>query len=295
MEKTKIGLPRSLFFYDEGTFLKEFLEELNYEVITSPETNKEIYALGELVSNDEMCTSLKIFMGHIMWLQTKCDYIIVITNNNTGLNNQGCTNYLAIKELIKNKTNLNIININIDQINYKTIYKECLKIFKDKNIKDVKNAYLKARVKSSKEKKDNIIKNTNKLYDEKKKMLIAGHSYNIHDSYLTTEIVNYLKKENYQIIYSDMFDTEKTITASKKYTTNLYWKENKKYIGAIALSDQLVNGIITISTFPCNNDLLVNEFIKNKVKSPILNIVVDDLNSITGIITRLESFIDING
>ncbi|MEG0138229.1 MAG: hypothetical protein RR708_04520, partial [Bacilli bacterium] len=90
-------------------------------------------------------------------------------------------------------------------------------------------------------------------------------------------------------------DTEKTITASKKYTTNLYWKENKKYIGAIALSDQLVNGIITISTFPCNNDLLVNEFIKNKVKSPILNIVVDDLNSITGIITRLESFIDING
>ena len=39
---------------------------------------------------------------------------------------------------------------------------------------------------------------------------------------------------------------------------------------------------------------MIKQNIKNKIKKPILNLIIDDINSMTGIITRLESFIDIN-
>ena len=55
-----------------------------------------------------------------------------------------------------------------------------------------------------------------------------------------------------------------------------------------------VDGIILISSFPCGPDSLSNELIIRKVKNiPIISLVFEDLNSETGIITRLESFIDI--
>ena len=38
---------------------------------------------------------------------------------------------------------------------------------------------------------------------------------------------------------------------------------------------------------------MVNELIIRKIKLPYLNIIIDDLNSLSGIETRIESFIDI--
>ena len=55
-----------------------------------------------------------------------------------------------------------------------------------------------------------------------------------------------------------------------------------------------VDGIILISSFPCGPDSLSNELILHKIKNiPVITLIFEDLNSDVGIITRLESFIDI--
>ena len=55
-----------------------------------------------------------------------------------------------------------------------------------------------------------------------------------------------------------------------------------------------VDGIIIISSFPCGPDSLSNELISLKVKNiPVMTLIFEDLNSEVGVITRLESFIDI--
>ena len=55
-----------------------------------------------------------------------------------------------------------------------------------------------------------------------------------------------------------------------------------------------MDGIILISSFPCGPDSLSNEMILRKVKGiPMISIIRDELNSTTGLITRLESFIDL--
>ena len=48
-----------------------------------------------------------------------------------------------------------------------------------------------------------------------------------------------------------------------------------------------------LSSFPCGTDSIVNELVIRNIELPIINLVIDDVNSFTGIETRIESFLDI--
>lgn len=295
MNKIKIGIPRTLYCYSEGKFLKYFLEELNFEVIISPMTNNEIKDLGNKYASDEMCSSLKYFLGHVAYLVDKCDYILNVRLDNCGLYNQGCTNYIGTYDLINNLFNKSIININIDHYNCRTLYRELLKIFNEFNVdkKQIKNAYLFSKIKISKEKKKDVITNTNKLYLKKTKVLLVGHEYNLYDEYISGDIIKYLQKNDIEIIYSNLFDKEKLRTLSKIYSEDMYFKSGRESLGACLYARNDIDGIIFLTTFPCGPDSLVNEYITHKIDIPYLNIIIDNANSDTGIETRLESFIDI--
>ena len=293
MSKVKIGLPRTLYYYNEGKFLKYFLEELNFEVIVSPETSNEIKELGKMYANDEMCLSFKIFLGHVAYLVDKCDYILNIRLDNCGLYNQGCTNYIASYDLINNLFSKNIINITIDHYNYRTLYKELLKIFKDFDFdkKQIKNAYLFSKIKIAKEKKMAVISNTNKLYLKKTKILLVGHEYNLYDGYISGRIIKYLESHNIEIVYSTLFDKEKVRELGKIYSNNMYFKSGRESLGACMLARNDINGIIFLISFPCGPDALTNEYITRKLDIPYLNLIIDDMDSDTGIETRLESYL----
>lgn len=297
MDKVKIGIPRTFFYYNEGKFLKYFFEELNFEVVISPPTTTFIKDLGIKYSNDEMCTSMKLFLGHVGYLQDKCDYILNIRMDNTGIKEQGCTNYISTYDLVNNIFDKQIINITIDHYNYRTLYKELLKIFNKFNVdkKQIKTAYLFSKIRVSKENKKDIITNTNKLYNKNKKVLVVGHSYNLYDEFVGIPIVKMFDNTGVDIIYSDKFDSEKTKELSKIVSKDLYWKYSKESAGAVELCKENVDGIVFISSFPCAPDSMVNELIIRKTKLPYLNIIIDDLNSLAGIETRVESFIDIIG
>ena len=74
----------------------------------------------------------------------------------------------------------------------------------------------------------------------------------------------------------------------------VYFSINKELMGATYKYKDNVDGIILVSSFPCGPDSICNEIIIRKVKDiPIINLIVDEEMSVTGLITRLESFIDI--
>ena len=59
MDKIKVGIPRSVFYYYYGNLWQKILKQMNLEVIISPITNKQIMELGANYANDEMCLSMK--------------------------------------------------------------------------------------------------------------------------------------------------------------------------------------------------------------------------------------------
>lgn len=288
----KIGIPRSLFYYYFNDLWINFFEYLNIDVVVSPKTNKQIMDLGIKYSTDEMCLSIKNYIGHVAYLKDKCDYILIPRIDNYGLDNQTCTNFLALFDIVNNLFDIKILNYNINLRNKETELKGFLELGKTLNIdsKKIKDAYMYARVKSSKIKKNKILNNLKNLKSSKKKVLLLGHPYNMYDELIGMPIINMLRDLNVEIIYSDLFYSN---NEDKTYTKGLYWKYSKDNISSINKCIDKVDGIIFLSSFPCGLDSLVNELVMRRLNKKYLNLIIDDNSISGGIETRIESFIDI--
>ena len=101
------------------------------------------------------------------------------------------------------------------------------------------------------------------------------------------------EKNNINIIYSDKLLKKTAIEYSKDLSNTLYWEYSKELIGSISYYKEIYDGVIFLTTFPCGVDSLVNELMIRKITKPTLNIIIDSNNSMVGLETRLESFIDI--
>lgn len=294
MDKITVGIPRSIFIKYEN-FWKYYFEKLNIKIIFSKLTDKGIIDLGMKYANDEMCMSFKTFLGHIAYLQDKCDYVLVPRINNYGIKEQMCTNFMAAYDIVNNLFETPVLNYNVDYENQDTELKALIKIGKilEKTKEECEQAYEYAKVKEAKLKKKIYIEEYNKLHKEGKKILLVGHDYLTFDNMIGSPIIKYIKKMDCEVILGNYLSSNVTSSLSSLICKHLYWKSNKELVGAIELCKDKVDGIILISSFPCGPDALVNELVIRRVNKPILQLVVDDVNSFTGIETRLESFIDI--
>lgn len=296
-KKIKVGIPRAFLYYRHNVLWKTFFEKLNCNVILSPETNKEIVDIGKKYSIDESCLSSKIYMGHVAYLVDKGDYILVPRICDYGKNNNVCVRFNALYDIVKNLFPMvNILNYNIEKTKLKGEFigfiKMGLKI--NKNICKVIYSYIIAKIKENKHNSMLMNKQRNILKNNKLKILIVAHPYNIYDKYIGEPIIKFLKSMNVEILYADLLDRKTAIDYSYELSNALYWTYSKELVGAVNYYKDAVDGIIFITSFPCGPDSLVNELLIRKLNNiPITNILIDESTAEAGLITRLESFVDI--
>jgi len=74
----RVGVPRSILHYEFGGATERFLHRLGVDVVLSPPTNREIFRAGKRVVIDELCFPIKIFVGHVAHLAAlNVDRIVV--------------------------------------------------------------------------------------------------------------------------------------------------------------------------------------------------------------------------
>lgn len=103
--------------------------------------------------------------------------------------------------IITNKKDIKEENVVYLDADYKNI-KKVLKKYVEKN--NLKKAYLLSLLLYAKKRKEEIIKNVDKLYKNGEKILLVGLPHVIHNKNVINEIE--LKYKNMEIIYSDLFD-----------------------------------------------------------------------------------------
>ena len=253
MRKITIGIPRAYLYYRYGILWKYFFKNLNCKIILSPETNNQILALGRNNTIDECCLSYKIYIGHVLYLKDKCDYVLVARICDYGNKEKVCTRfngtYDSIKYLIpKNK----IIKYNIEYTNHKYELIEFIKM----GLKITRNPikiiysyiYAKKKQKNYDIQKENETKN--KLLNSEPKILLLSHFYNLKDRFISEYIINYLKQNNLTIIYSNHLDKKTANSFSEYFSNTIYWKYSKEMIGSLYYYKHQIDGIIFISTYP---------------------------------------------
>ena len=292
----KIGLVRGLLYYHYHILWKAFFDALQVPYIESKNSTKETLELGKKKCIDETCLAMKLFLGHIEQLKNDCDFILIPRIYSLVKNEQVCTNFNALYDIVHNVyPDINIIFYNIDVKRHQSEKKAFLKIGKELgfSILETNNAYNLA-----KEVEENYYINLakqgqKKLKSKKTKVLLLGHPYNLEDELVGKRVSSYLKEKDIEIIYSYEMPKEKVDKEITKISPKVHWTMNKELLSAFSYFKRQVDGIILITAFPCGPDSLTNEMIiRKRGDSKVLLLTFDDLNSDVAIITRLESFID---
>lgn len=294
-----VGIPRALLYHKYGALWEHFFRNLNVKVIVSPLTNKEILSDGLTRTIDENCLPMKIFLGHVNYLQSRVTHLFIPRVASLRKKEENCTKLWALYDIIATSfPNVRVIGYNIDRT--KGFSSEFLQIMKlglqfSKNPLTVISAYNKAKIildeqhkKELREQKKIIAKGKNL------RILIFAHPYIIKDEFIGRQIISFFKKEGIDIIFSHIADTEKARTASLSISKDLYWTYHKDLVGTLAMYKNRVDGIVYLMAFSCGPDALVVELCKRSITAiPSVLITLDELQAHGGILTRLESFVDI--
>lgn len=292
-----IGIPRALLYYRYNTLWESFFHELCFQTVTSGITNQSILEQGRIFVVDEACLSMKIFMGHVASLIGKCDYLFIPRIESLDPHEKVCTNFMALYDLVHNLfPDVALLSYNIDVKHHDGELLAFLNLGKQlgKSKLEVLRAYQKAK-EIEEQKHLNLIDYQKVLLKQDQlKILLVGHAYNLHDKLIGGPISDYLKKEQVCVLYSDRYDRNRTDEDVDHLSKDIYWTFNREVLASLWYHHKKVDGIILVTTFPCGPDSLANEMCLRKIKDvPITNIIIDELNSEAGLITRLESFIDI--
>lgn len=297
MKKIKIGIPRAFLYHRYGVLWKTFFTKLGCNVVLSPETNKEILDLGKNNTIDESCLSYKIYIGHVIYLKDKCDYLLVTRICDYGKKDKVCTRFTATYDNIRYLISPDQIlsyNITYTKFEYPIFgfFKIGLKI--SKNPFKIIYSYLIGKKKQRQHDKSKENHAVNQLRKQNKKILVLSHFYNLNDKYISEYIKKYLENSNFTILYSDNLEKKLATSFIDYFSDTIYWKYSKEMIGSLYYYQYQIDGIIFISTYPCGIDALVNNLAISKNKYlPILNLIIDENTSELNLETKLESFIDI--
>jgi len=292
-----IGIPKALIYWKYPLFWEAFFKELGFEILLSPSTNKEIVEMGVKVSDPENCFSNKVFFGHLLWLDGKCDWIFVprLKTNKDKL--EYCPKFFGLPDLAKILVKTPILTETFDE-RREEFGKSLRKLGKklNKNRKDVERTTEAAWVEVEK----NSQGFSKKIQSKKPKIVLISHPYNLYDDYVNLRIKEKLEKLGTEPIFIDEVPTNEIQNPNSKFQNldlpEFHWEFGKEIMEKIqTILNHNLAGAIEISSFQCGCDAVLKEFVEKTIKAnkiPFLYLLIDEQTGEAGIQTRLEAFID---
>lgn len=288
-----IGIPRALIYWKQPHFWETFFTNLDFEIILSPPTNKEIVEKGVKVADPETCFSNKVFWGHLLWLEEKSDYIFVPRLKTNEERLEYCPKFFGIPDLAKILVKTPILTETFDwrkEKVEKSLEKLGKKLNKDKKTieKAMRVAFLKEKELREKDKQDFF----RKIQSKKSKIVLISHPYNLYDDYVNLRMKEKLEKLGAEVIFIDQIPR-----GSQKLDWSwFHWEFGKEIMEKVEeILKYNIAGAIEISSFQCGCDAVLKEFVEKEFKKnkiPFLYLLIDEQTGEAGIQTRLEAFID---
>ncbi len=311
----KIGLPRALLYYKYLPLWKFFFEELGYKIILSSPSNSKIMERGSRLAIDEICIPLKLYYGHVLDLLGKdIDFLFVPRYVSLSPDTYMCPKFLSLPDMIRGTINglppLLEMEINLKK---KSGFSSALEAGKQlgKSFFQIKRAYEKAlksqdvfisRMAQGAQFAEAVTGNALAEKDKDRKtsvhIAVIGHGYNVHDSFVNMDMLKHLKKSGVDVTVLEnlpqhIFKHATDISGSLKN----YWGNEEEILSAVnyIFKKKSADGIIFLCSFCCGPDSLIDELITRDAKKagiPYISLVLDEHSGKAGVITRVESFVD---
>ncbi len=308
-----IGIPRALIYWKKPYFWEIFFEELGCKVLLSPKTNKIIVENGAKISDPETCFSNKVYWGHVIWLDGKCDMIFIPrlkskrmffskpseSSDDMGEVFEYCPKFFGIPDVAKILVKTKILTKTFDEKNERFIdslwYLGKKLGKKEKHIKKAaRAAFLKEKEVKEREKQEFF----EKIKSKKPKIVLVSHPYNLYDEYVNLRIKEKLLRLGVEPIFIENIplDIKKCSEDLLVSGFDFHWEFGKEIMEKVQrILKYDIAGAIEISSFACGCDAVLKEFVEKafkKRKVPFLYLIIDEHTGEAGFQTRLEAFID---
>ncbi|MGI5970375.1 MAG: acyl-CoA dehydratase activase-related protein [Oscillospiraceae bacterium] len=290
----KIGIPRGLLFHKYGAFAKTFLEELGAETVISPRTNKEILDRGVSACVDEACLPVKLFHGHVSWLEGRCDALFIPRVMGFEEHKYICPMFCGLNEMLRNS--IADLPPVIDAPVYSISRPRLLEWAKKAGgmiTSGSAGVYASALNKAVKAQAKADLMPADKGFPVKAALL--GHSYNISDAYINMDVKKKLNALGVGVFTAERIGCADIRREAEKLFKQPFWTLGREYYGAAVhiYRTKKADGIIYLSSFSCGIDSVVTELIKNEIGDfPFLVLKLDEHTGEAGQATRLEAFSD---
>ena len=225
----KIGIPKGLLYYKYYPFIETFFTELGAEIITSPDTNKDILDQGVKYCVDDACVPVKIFHGHVFSLKDKCDMIFIPRIMELEKKEFICPKFCGLTEMITNDIP------NLPLLLGEPIYATTKRGLK-KWALNTGRSITKNRIKINKalklaleaqEKHRFLLNNEDFTF----KVALVGHPYNINDSFINMNLVKKLNKLGIGVITEELVDEAQINLSVSKLFKKPFWTFAKNSYG----------------------------------------------------------------
>lgn len=314
----KIGIPRSLLFYNYYPLWKTFFEGLGAEVTVSGATTKAVLEEGISLCVDEACLPVKVAFGHVAALRERVDLVFVPRLVSVSPREYICPKFLGFPDMVIScVANLpGIIDVNIN------LYRRERDLFSQfreaaapvcRNPLKTAAAYRNALAEWKRFNKrveegmlpDQAFKETGdsgqKPTDYRGTVALVGHPYNVYDSFINMNLIRRLKEAGMKVVTADNVPGPVVEKYAGTLNKRLFWTLGRRMVGSAYyfMDSPGIDGIIHVASFACGPDSMTGELIERRARrsgrTPFLNLTLDEHTGEAGIVTRIEAFLDMAG
>ena len=317
----KVGIPRALLYYQYYPMWKTFFEALGVEVVVSPTTTQVMLSEGSSRVVADTCLPVKVFVGHVLSLVGKCDYIFIPAIRSVKHKVYNCSKFLGLPDMsravVPECPPILDVEIDINQGKrslYQTIYQLGRHFTWDPfKVRRAAMAAWQAHLNYLELMSNGRLTPPQAIekilgipavkpeadYNQMTSATIAviGHPYLLYDDLINHRLIHRLERANNKVLTPEMLTMEELQSATTRLVNRAYWTYEDEVVGAgehYLKSD--ASGVIGIMAFGCGPDSLMMDMVQRQATrlkaTPFMSLTVEEHTAETGIVTRLEAFLD---
>jgi predicted CoA-substrate-specific enzyme activase len=310
----RIGIPRTMFFFDRFPFWHKIFRELGTKIVLSDETNRKISAVGLESVTAEPCFPIKLAHGHIADLiEKEVDYILLPNNINAEapahvetLNSVCPWNTTlpfvaaAARRFLEHKERFLSPTMHF-RLGPHFIARELAKAlrpmgFSQKAVRQAVDAGFEAQQRFN----DALLvagDEALQILEDKREngIVLLGRPYNIYDPGSNLSTPEKLRT-NYgvNVIPLDFLPVNRIDITD--INDNMYWNYGRRIIAAAKFVRSYPRlHLIYITNFKCGPDSYIKHYIVDASGKPFLTLQYDGHANDAGIMTRCEAYLESKG
>ncbi|MGZ4818491.1 MAG: acyl-CoA dehydratase activase [Terriglobales bacterium] len=311
--RRKVGIPRTMFFFDKFPFWCAYMQELGFDVVVSPRTDPVIASSGDELAIAQPCFPVKVAHGHVKkLLESGVDYILLPNALNEYTAQRDEESHLcpwnqtlpfvvrAVPQMEAASAKFLAPTVNF-RYGRKHVEQELAEFAKALNIsRRMSDRAVTAAYAAQGAFTDQLLEAGAQALDAIERsgepaLVLVGRAYNLYDRSINCDIPRKLRAQyGANVIPMDFLPLEQEDI--REVNPNMYWNSGRRILAAARITKHRRNlHVVYISNFKCGPDSYIKSFMSEAAGKPGLVLQFDGHSNDAGFITRCEAYLDSKG